>query len=301
MIVPILVFSAFMSGMSVGTFSLNRNTMESETMPVSNISYGEIIYEPIPDLPCAGVTKTLRSAKPRVLVSVVDMTITPEENEVIDNEYNLSDFGIDNVGYVSSTRLRIRKEPNTDSDIIGMLYFNDRVDYGISDNPNWVAIEYNGGVAFVSFDYIQDNYVGFKSLQVNNDRRKSYMDYKAINRVTSPQYRLQGQAVTDANGIRVVDGRYCIALGSYYSHNVGQYVDVVLENGTVIPCIIGDCKADCDTSDGNSVGNDGSVVEFIVDTPSLDSEVKSSGNCSKCSTSWDSEVKEIRLYNKDFI
>ena len=97
----------------------------------------------------------------------------------------------------------------------------------------------------------------------------------------------------------MVNGRYCIALGSYYTHSVGQYVDLVLENGNIIPAIIGDCKRDIDTVNGCSMGVDGGVAEFVVDTDVLSSRVKQMGDVSYTSDAWMSNVVEIRIYNKN--
>lgn len=103
-----------------------------------------------------------------------------------------------------------------------------------------------------------------------NSNFKAYMGYTAVTCVSSPQYQLLNgeNAYTDANtGIRMVDGRYCIALGSFYTSTIGQKVDLYLETGVVIPCILGDCKADCHTNwDTHQYCNtNGSVAEFIVD------------------------------------
>lgn len=103
-----------------------------------------------------------------------------------------------------------------------------------------------------------------------NSNFKAYMGYDAVTCVSSPQYQLLNSesAYTDANtGIRMVDNRYCVALGSYYASTIGQKVDLYLETGVVIPCILGDCKADCHTNwDTHQYCNsNGSVAEFIVD------------------------------------
>ena len=81
-----------------------------------------------------------------------------------------------------------------------------------------------------------------------NSGFKSYMPYTAITSKNSNQYKLQHtEAYTGEHGIRQVDGRYCIALGSYFGKEIGTYYDLVLENGTVIPCILADRKADIHT------------------------------------------------------
>ena len=49
----------------------------------------------------------------------------------------------------------------------------------------------------------------------SNNSFKAYMSYTAITNTSSPQYKLQQQAYTGNYGIRMVDDRYCIAVGSY--------------------------------------------------------------------------------------
>lgn len=108
---------------------------------------------------------------------------------------------------------------------------------------------------------------------------KSYMDYRTITSTGSPQYKLQQQA-NSVNGFRMLGGRYMIALGSAFG-KVGDHVTIVLESGVSIPCIIGDIKADHHTDSSNKVHlSDGSIIEFIVDTGSLSSKIKSMGDCS---------------------
>jgi hypothetical protein len=108
---------------------------------------------------------------------------------------------------------------------------------------------------------------------------KSYMDYRTITSTGSPQYKLQQQA-NSVNGFRMLGGRYMIALGSAFG-KVGDHVTIVLESGVSIPCIIGDIKADHHTDSSNKVHlSDGSIIEFIVDTGSLSSKIKSTGDCS---------------------
>lgn len=98
---------------------------------------------------------------------------------------------------------------------------------------------------------------------------KAYMSYKAVTDTSSKQYKLLNgvSAHTDAvSGIRMVDDRYCVALGSYYTDVVGTKVDLKLSNGTVIPCILGDCKSNKHTDESNRYCmTNGGVAEFIVD------------------------------------
>lgn len=108
---------------------------------------------------------------------------------------------------------------------------------------------------------------------------KSYMSYKAITNTRSKQYQLQTSATTDsATGIRMINNRYCIAIGSGWGYTVGDEVTVILEDGKSFNAIIGDMKANCHTDVTNKIAQDGSVVEFIVDIPMLPKQVRTSGS-----------------------
>lgn len=104
---------------------------------------------------------------------------------------------------------------------------------------------------------------------------KSYMSYKAITLTSSDQYKLQQIAYTGDYGIRMVDGRYCVALGSRWGKKIGTKLDVYLDDGTVLKVILGDQKQDRHTDSTNSFGlHNGDVLEFIVDTGSIPDVVK---------------------------
>lgn len=106
---------------------------------------------------------------------------------------------------------------------------------------------------------------------------KTHMGYTAITAKNSPQFKLQQIAHTDQSGIRMVDDRYMIAVGTYYAEFAGQHLNVVMKSGKQIRCIVGDFKADSHTDDmhmyhvggyenGVHYAGDGSVIEFIVDS-----------------------------------
>lgn len=109
---------------------------------------------------------------------------------------------------------------------------------------------------------------------------KSYMSYKAITNTRSKQYQLQQLAVTDpTTGIRTIDGDYCIAIGSGWGCVVGDRILVTLQGGKTFNAIVADAKANAHTnSDNKTTTHDGSVIEFVVDIPSLPKHVKTSGN-----------------------
>ena len=127
---------------------------------------------------------------------------------------------------------------------------------------------------------------------------KSYESWKAITAKNTPHYKLQNEyAYTNSDGIRMVDGRYCIALGSYFTTAIGQYVDIVLENGTIIHCILGDQKADIHTDALHIAHPDGSIVEFIVDTDKIPTMARRMGNMSYAYPEWNSPVVQVIVYD----
>lgn len=127
---------------------------------------------------------------------------------------------------------------------------------------------------------------------------KSYMSYRAVSS-SSAQGKLQAKAKTDAKtGIRKVDGRYCVALGSYYCSKIGTKFDLVMSNGSVVKCILGDQKANRDTDAKNQKTSDGSIAEFLVDMNKLPSKVKTMGDVSYADKDLKGNIAKIRVYEK---
>lgn len=125
---------------------------------------------------------------------------------------------------------------------------------------------------------------------------KPYMSYKAITNTSSPQYFLQQFAENDIWGLRRLNGRLMIAVGSYYTTNIGTNIDIVLKNGNILECVLGDCKADKDTDVLHKVGFHNDTVEFIVDTEILQEDAKYHGDISKI-IGFDSEVSTVIIYD----
>lgn len=131
----------------------------------------------------------------------------------------------------------------------------------------------------------------------SNNSIKSYMDYRCITSTGSKQYKLQHSlAYTGNHGIRMVGKRYCVAVGSYYTTTIGQHIDIELENGNVIQGILADCKADAHTDSTNRINSNGSVVEFVVDTKTLNRKAKLMGDISYVN-GWNSKVINIKVYD----
>lgn len=103
-------------------------------------------------------------------------------------------------------------------------------------------------------------------------KSKPFMGWQLIKSKTSKQYKLRTAAGQrfDSNGYGIINGRYVVAMKPYWG-NVGDYVDVKLDNGTTIKGIIGDIKGNENSNisfskyaHGNTKANS-SIVEFVVD------------------------------------
>ena len=110
---------------------------------------------------------------------------------------------------------------------------------------------------------------------------KTYMDYRKITDKTSKQWNLQQLATTNEKGFRVFNGRYLVAVGTYYATEVGKELKITLDNGFVFYAMVGDIKMDIHTDANNQyIPINGNIVEFIVDTNKLDPMTKKLGDVS---------------------
>ena len=202
----------------------------------------------------------------------------------------------------TTTTLNVREEPNTDSNILDTLPFNTYIKY-YEYNDEWAEIAYDNGQAYISRDYISDEECEFVMYDVPKTRGfKSYMPYTAITNKKSKQYKLQQIASTGAYGIRVVDSRYLVAIGTAFNAEVGTYIDLILEDGFVIPCIVGDVKSPKHTDSSNMITmHNGCVSEFIIDSKALHKSIKKSGDVSSCNENWNGCVRVIVVYSKSVL
>ncbi len=113
---------------------------------------------------------------------------------------------------------------------------------------------------------------------------KAYMDYRTITNTASEQYELQQQAWTDSQGLRRIGDDYMVAMGTgWLEEGCGERFLVTLETGESFTVIIGDIKDDRHT-DADSLYHwcdcGANVLEFIVDTDAMSSEVRHAGTIS---------------------
>ena len=128
-----------------------------------------------------------------------------------------------------------------------------------------------------------------------NTSFKTYMDYRTITSKASRQYQMQQQAYTE-NGFRKLEGRYMVAMGSYYGY-CGDKFNITLDTGQTIPVIIGDSKADHHTDSLHMYrpmkSGYGNVVEFIVDGKTIDPIARKMGDVSHVSAELQGGVAKI--------
>lgn len=124
---------------------------------------------------------------------------------------------------------------------------------------------------------------------------KCFEDYRCITDTSSPQWVLQKEATTDENGLRKIDGAYCVALGSAFGSEIGSTYVITLSGGSEFLAILADQKADQDTIGDHTRDRSGAVVEFVVETEKLPGEVRASGDVSALPEFAGSVVKIRRM------
>ena len=218
---------------------------------------------------------------------------------MMEHTHELSVDSEEYTGYLTSN-INVRSEPSTDSEILEVYPFNQKIQYQ-KYNDEWVEIQYKSGIAYVCSEYISDEQLDYiEYIAPTTSGFKSYMPYTAITSKSSPQYKLQQSTYTGTYGIRQYGNRYCVAIGTAFNADVGTYFDLILTNGTIIPCIVADIKADEHTDSNNMITiANGCLTEFIVDSSALNKNAKSMGDISYCNEDWNSRVEKIRVYDKN--
>lgn len=245
-------------------------------------------------IPIAGITlELMKNLEDINKADIKDEVITEVKEEPVVGTRKL-------VRYCNAVTLNIRKEPNTDSDIIDKISFGDKVIcYQYLADEDWLVTHINDEQYYINKRYLKEKLNNTYYSITPMFKFKSYMGYRMITSTASSQYKLQEDAYTGNYGIRMVDNRYCVAIGSRFDCNIGQYFDVILENGTIIPCIKADEKADRDTDSTNTytVKSNYCCTEFVVDTSSLIQKAKRYGSL-EVIDGWDSKVCGIRVYKQ---
>ena len=110
---------------------------------------------------------------------------------------------------------------------------------------------------------------------------KTYMDYKTITNKTSKQWALQQLCETNEDGFRIFNGKYVVAVGTFYAQEVGKELIVTLESGKKLPVIVGDIKMNKHTNESNQyIPFNGNIMEFIIDKEVMSETPLKLGNVS---------------------
>lgn len=120
----------------------------------------------------------------------------------------------------------------------------------------------------------------------------TYMGWQMITSTTSMQYKLREQAGMnfDEEGFGKINGRYVIACTTTYG-NVGDYIDFYQEDGSIIPCIIGDIKNQNDPGCNKWGHNNGTcIVEFVVDKTTWYNSGHANPGTASCHPEWNQNI-----------
>lgn len=190
-------------------------------------------------------------------------------------------FVVPSVGRAENNKIILSNKQETNMEAVSVLQNND-LDNKVIDNKD--KIEY---------EVPYNNFKSYMPYQINN---------KSIFLQSSKQYQLQEKAYSTMPGLRMINGHYCVAIGTGYKDiEIGDYAEVILENGTIIKIIVGDIKANIHTDPTNRITkHDNSAIEFIVDIDKLDKLAKQMGDISYLTESYQSQVVKIRFYNRNY-
>lgn len=122
--------------------------------------------------------------------------------------------------------------------------------------------------------------ISVQNLKVlNSSSVKSYMDYKLITDITSPQYSFihNNMRVCDDGFLRDKDNYIGVALGSYFG-DIGDRFLITLSSGKFIPVVMIDLKSNEHTDINNfSHTMDGSIIEFVIEPLYMNDKVGENG------------------------
>lgn len=114
---------------------------------------------------------------------------------------------------------------------------------------------------------------------------KTYAYYTAVTVKSSPQYAVLNSGTyngkkyntytDEETGIRMADGCYCVALGSYYGTTMGTKYKITLSTGRSFDVILCDSKANRHTDSNNQYAvKNQDIVEFYVDKHKIPSKIR---------------------------
>lgn len=126
--------------------SANAQTNETESTEISQVAEQKsVIDEQAMMLPLGGVSLALDNSESLTLSKVASEQeqVTATEEEVIYNN-----------GWTNAS-VNVRKEPNTDSEVLATLKYNTVVSY-VKTTNEWSQVQYNNEIAYIKTEYISE-------------------------------------------------------------------------------------------------------------------------------------------------
>ena len=202
----------------------------------------------------------------------------------------------------SKGTVNVRAKPNTKSKIVGIKNWNEPVRV-IKKVGKWYQTLYKSKKRYISTKHVtakRKRYRQYASPSSNSF--KSCLPATAITDSSKlPHGRLKKKYRLDyKTGVYMVEDRYCVALGSYYTTKIGTKIDLVLSHKGrkhVLKCILADQKDDDDTINNHRVHRDGSVAEFVVNSNVMPRKARYvHGDVSYAGKQFKGKIVAIRVY-----
>lgn len=198
-------------------------------------------------------------------------------------------------GQINADYVFVYKECDKDSKVVAMLNYGEYINCYALDSNDWLKVKSTKYKGYIQSKYLTLGGLNYKT--VNMPKTSGFKSYMYSSSISSwDPAKVKKLAKVGKYGILTVNDRYCIAVGVAVGSHVGQYIDLILANGTVIPCIMCDTKApkDCDAT--KFVTRNGCCSEFVVDKVHFDKRARLAGDVSVVSQKWKSPVVKIRVY-----
>lgn len=193
------------------------------------------------------------------------------------------------------------QEPNTDTEPVDYIDWNTDLEV-TRINQEWYMVWFEDVNYYIMASCLSEDECSYTTTKIPKySGFKSFMDYRTITQKNSPQYKLQQVANNEAHGIRGIDHRFCVAVGTGTGAEVGDYGELILSNNVSLPIIVSDIKANKHTDVGNLISIQANCCsEFIVDINSLNKNAKRDGTLSSAEELWDSPVVEIKIFDYNY-
>ena len=130
---------------------------------------------------------------------------------------------------------------------------------------------------------------------------KTFAYYTAVTAKSTPQYKMLNSKkcyTDDETGVRMVDGCYCVAMGSFYGSNIGQKYRITFDTGVQIDVVLCDQKANKHTNSTNQYARAKDVLEFYCEKSKIPKVIRTRGNYNNIEL-FKGAITKIEKYTED--